>query len=356
MNRAVDSYFRSGLAPSTNRTYVSGIQQYVAICEQLHTEPTPTSEQLLCRFCTILANKGSSHSTIKVYLSAVRQLHVQRSQCMPTISAMPRLCQVLQGIKIVQASTRGKAAQHQRLPVTPKILRRIKTAWENQGLDIDKIMLWAAFTICFFCFMRSGELGVSNDGTFDPSRDLTANDISVDDIRNPQVLKIRLKHSKTDPFREGTDIVVARTHDDLCPVTAMLAWIVLRSWPRDDPLFYFQSGAPLTRSNFVTHFKNALSIARIDPAGYSGHSFRIGAATTAARRGLQDSTIKQLGRWRSDAYQRYIKPSAESLAHVASYIAIAPESGPREVSWGQSSITGHTIPRTIHSLQPEQSS
>ena len=355
MDRAVDSYFRSGLAPSTYRTYVSGIQQYIAICEQLHTEPTPTSEQLLCRFCTILANKGSSHSTIKVYLSAVRQLHVQRSQCMPTISAMPRLCQVLRGIKMVQAST-GKAAQHQRLPVTPEILRRIKTAWENQGLDIDKIMLWAAFTICFFCFMRSGELGVSNDGTFDPSRDLTANDISVDDIRNPQLLKIRLKHSKTDPFREGTDIVVARTHDDLCPVTAMLAWIVLRSRPRDDPLFYFQSRAPLTRSNFVTHFKNALSIAGIDPAGYSGHSFRIGAATTAARRGLQDSTIKQLGRWRSDAYQRYIKPSAESLAHVASYIAIAPESGPREVSWGQSSITGHTIPRTIHSLQPEQSS
>ena len=259
VDRAVDSYFRSGLAPSTYRAYVSGIQQYIAICEQLHTEPTPTSEQLLCRFCTILANKGSSHSTIKVYLSAVRQLHVQRSQCMPTISAMPRLCQVLRGIKMVQAST-GKAAQHQRLPVTPEILRRIKTAWENQGLDIDKIMLWAAFTIGFFCFMRSGELGVSNDGTFDPSRDLTANDISVDDIRNPQLLKIRLKHSKTDPFREGTDIVVARTHDDLCPVTAMLAWIVLRSRPRDDPLFYFQSGSPLTRSNFVTHFKNEVDI------------------------------------------------------------------------------------------------
>ena len=96
--------------------------------------------------------------------------------------------------------------------------------------------------------MRSGELGVGNDGTFDPSRDLTANNISVDDTRNPQLLKICLKHSKTNPFREGTDIVVARTHDDLCPVTAMLAWIVLRTRPCDDPLFYFQSGAPLTRS------------------------------------------------------------------------------------------------------------
>ena len=136
----------------------------------------------------------------------------------------------------------------------------------------------------------------------------------------------------------------------------MLAWIVLRTKPRDDPLFYFQSGASLTRSNFVTHFKSALSIAGIDSVGYPGHSFRIGAATTVARRGLQDSTIKQLGRWRSAAYQRYIKPSTKSLAHVASSIAIAPESGPREVSWAPSSIIEHTIPHTIHNHQPEHSS
>ena len=92
---------------------------------------------------------------------------------MPIIFNVLRLCQVFWQIKMVQASA-GKSAQHQILPVTLEILNHIKAAWEDQGLDIDKIMLWAAFTNCFFCFMYSDELEVGSDGIFDPSRNLIA--------------------------------------------------------------------------------------------------------------------------------------------------------------------------------------
>ena len=316
----MDSYLDSGLAASTIRTYDAGIKHYSTFCEQLNTQITLATEPLLCRFVTYLANINIAHNSIKVYLAGVRQLHIRRGVRMPATVDMPRLNQVLRGIKICQSKAGGTTRQP-RLPVTPDTLQKIKIAWEQEGLDKDKIMLWAAFTTCFFGFMRSGEISLGNDSPFDPTRDLTPQDIEVDSVQDPRLVRLHLKHSKTDPFGEGSDIFVARTYNELCPVSALLAWLTHREADRSSPLFYFQSGVPLTRSTFVTRFKEALSAAGINPARFSGHSFRIGAATTAAQKGMADSAIKLLGRWKSSAYQRYVRPSPDTVGSLASSIS-----------------------------------
>ena len=90
---------------------------------------------------------------------------------------------------------------------------------------------------------------------------------------------------------------------------------------------YLIIGAPnsdgrfLTRSRFVSHLKEALIAAGVDTSKYSGHSFRIGAATTAASCGIQDSLIKTLGRWESDAYTLYIRTPRETLCEVSQSLA-----------------------------------
>ena len=75
------------------------------------------------------------------------------------------------------------------------------------------------------------------------------------------------------------------------------------------------------RSRFVDYVRTALQQAGIDSAVYSGHSFRIGAATTAASHGLEDSLIQTLGRWESDAYRRYIHIPRAQLASVSCVLA-----------------------------------
>ena len=263
-----------------------------------------------------LALDNISANSIKVYLSAIRQLHIQRKLCPPPIGDMARLAQVLRGIKISQASA-NKLPTRQRSPMTPELLHKIKVAWQKYPIDDEKIMLWAAFLTAFFGFMRSGELCAHSSKDFDPATVLSVNDVSVDDLSNPRLLRIHLKVSKTDPYRAGVDIFLARTDDDLCPVAAMLAWLVRRG-KTPGPLFRLLPGKYLTHSQLVTKLREAINLTDQDPTKFSGHSFRSGAASVAAEQGISVPHIKLLGRWKSSAYQRYVKTPAPYLASLAS--------------------------------------
>ena len=57
---------------------------------------------------------------------------------------------------------------------------------------------------------------------------------------------------------------------------------------------------------------------------YAGHSFRIGAATSAAAAGIPAHMIQALGHWSSDAFKLYVRSSRDSLAPVSALLAACP--------------------------------
>ena len=205
---------------------------------------------------------------------------------------------------------------HRRIPITFPILRAMKAEWQKSSAPRDAMMLWAALCLCFFGFLRSGEIVCLTEFSFDPQAHLAFSDVAVDDRTTPSALRVQIKESKTDPFRQGVSVHIGSTGEALCPVTALLRYMAARGGD-SEPLFTWADGHFLTRKTFVARVRAALTGAGYPAADYAGHSFRIGAATTAAQHGVQDCLIQTLGRWQSSAYTRYSRTAPKTLREVA---------------------------------------
>ena len=312
-------YFGQGLAASSVKTYQSGVNRYLKFCQSSEHVPLPVSQCLLCTFVSQLADEGLKHRSIKTYLSGVRHYQIRSGYHDPFRGApMPRLEYVMKGIKRHQSTVDG--ASRTRLPITPSLLRKLKEVWSASGAERDTKLMWAACCLCFFGFMRAGELTVPNEEEFDEAVHLCVSDLALDDRRNPSMVRVTVKQSKTDSFRKGVDLFIGRTGTDLCPVAALLDFISARG-PRPGPLFVFKDGSTLTRKRFVDWVREALAKTGIDQTKYCGHSFRLGAATTAAAKGVEDCIIKTLGRWESLAYLQYVKLPREQLSGYSAVLA-----------------------------------
>lgn len=273
--------------------------------------PCPADEWTLCLFVTHLAD-SLRYSSIKVYLSAVRSLHVDQGFTDPLENCL-QLPRVIRGIKRSQ----GTLPTNPRLPVSSDILRIIHSAMDFNLFD--DVMFWASCTLAYFGFLRSAEFTVSSLSAFNPNCHLSVADVAVDVPLNPSCLQIFIKASKTDPFRKGCKILIGRGSPPLCAVQAVVSYLARRG-NHPGPLFLLENGLPLARS-FLTDRLRAILLAAGIPGNFSSHSFRIGAATSAARAGLPDHLIQVLGRWKSDAYKQYIQTPPDVIIRSAKPLA-----------------------------------
>ena len=140
--------------------------------------------------------------------------------------------------------------------------------------------------------------------------------MTVDSTAAPSIVQVRIKASKTDPYRKGVSLYLWKTDNDLCPVAAVTAYVAVRGRGLG-PFFRLEGGAPLSRELLVKQVREVLQPRGFDVLQHSGHSFRIRAATTVAAGGTEDSLIQMLGRWHSSAYLLYVRVPRERLATLS---------------------------------------
>ena len=293
------------LAPSTSSTYQAAFNQYTTFCRSHQLQPAPLLEANLMLYVSQLS-LNSSPSTIKSHLAAIKH-HVLLLGYHQHIPPFPRLYMLTRAIKRITGNAQNKP---KRLPITIMHLTRLKDYLASNFCKHDQDMLWAAFTTAFFGFLRSSEFVAPTTKTFDPEQTLLVSDVTTKHSH----IHLNIKASKTDPFRHGCTIRLARTNSPTCPVTSLLQ--LYRIHPKTGPLFTYADGTYLTRRRLNAILKKAIP-SQIGEGQTSSHSFRIGAATTAAAAGFPRWLIQQLGRWNSDCFRTYIRIPDNTINKVS---------------------------------------
>ena len=119
LDQAVLRYYQAALTPSTHKTYKPAENRYLTFCNNFSLSLLLASENILCYFAACLGHEGLAYSSIRTYLSGIPQIHIAAGYPDPSINQMPRLRQIIKGIRVLAARS-GKILRP-RLPITPSI-------------------------------------------------------------------------------------------------------------------------------------------------------------------------------------------------------------------------------------------
>lgn len=294
---------QAALAPSTLNTYRQAWNIFESFSRETlgQVSKLPLSVTTISLFIAYLFKKQFAPSTISTYLSALGYVHKMLSISDNTRSFLVD--------KLVTGTYRLSQTLDTRLPITIPILNSMLTALPSLIISpYEQCLFKAMFLFAFSTFARIGELVAVKNIPLDHIVQLS--DVSLSsvhgEVKEVTVSFRKFKHN----IKEGAKTITfsdsnVGTKDS--PISSLVSFLHLR--PKSPgPLFCLTNGQPLTRSYFDKILHKCFDYCQLDSSKYKGHSFRIGAATAAADRGWSDAKIREMGRWKSNAFKKYIRP------------------------------------------------
>ncbi|XP_062590567.1 uncharacterized protein LOC134252145 isoform X2 [Saccostrea cucullata] len=294
----IEQLTEAAIAPSTTATYNRAWRTFLSFCDRYGMScELPLTTAMVALFVAHLFSDSFSPKSISTYLSALSYVHKVLSYQDPTQAF------VIQ--KLVSGAYRLGNTFDIRLPITPSILNSLLSGIPQVvHEEYNRKMFQALFLFAFSAFARIGEL-IGSDKHLDDVIQLS--DVSFISLGGKfdqvNVCFRKFKHNSS-----GQPKYISFTHGpcQISAVESLAQYLNIRK-NIEGPLFILNGGLPLTRGLFDKTLHKCLLSCGLDGTRYKGHSFRIGAATLAAQKGCTDAQIRSMGRWNSNAFQKYIR-------------------------------------------------
>lgn len=207
-----------------------------------------------------------------------------------------------------------------KLPVTVEMISAMFKRLYNEG-NLKQQRTICACLLAYAGFLRSDEL-----------LKLRRSDI----IFNSVYMSVFIESSKTDKYRDGAWILIARTGTELCPVVNLEKYFSWANVSDDSDVYVFSQlsatktgykfrndGKHIAYSNLRPLFIEAFKPHVSDISKYGLHSLRSGGATKAANSGIPDRMFKRHGRWLSEsAKDGYIQDSIDERLKVSKSLGL----------------------------------
>jgi len=270
-------------------------------------------------------DKGNHHTTVKGYVCGVKDFCKREGidiSEMDTVS----LKGMQRAIGIEWSRTHEGLADGATLPFTLEMIYKWRSLTNVKRVE-ELAMLLAAelqhsqllrvgemLPCSIYHFLRTQdvqfEMRYASGGSFFVS----AMEAFKYDIGNLVSVHILVRSAKNDPEGKGYKYShpnVSRSPSRVINLAeTMFLFASLASPLVDDPPFIsYVKGSTrwfLDYAKYNKKIKEVAQLCGLDPAQFSTHSMRIAGATLMFAAGYEDSYIKNMGRWKSDIFRKYI--------------------------------------------------
>jgi integrase len=303
-------------AMNTSEAYRRGFKRWCdwALSNNLTSEDTfPAKAFHVALYMTSLIQTAQSPSPIVNAFYSIKWYHDLLDLQSPTDSNL---------VKNVLEAAKRRLSKHsnRKEPISVSVLEQVFHCLYKENNVFNQRTI-CALLLSYAAFLRSSEL---------------LNLKRCDIIIYPMYMSIFIQSSKTDKYRDGAWVPLARTGTVLCPVVNLERYFVWAKIPSDSECFVFsqlsktkegfklrQCDKHLSYSNLRKLLIDAIKPFVSDIKCYGLHSLRSGGATAAANMGIPDRLFKRHGRWSSEsAKDGYVKDSIDDRLRVSKCLGL----------------------------------
>ena len=290
-----------GRAPSTVKKYSGAFLRWKRWAAQKFIEAIfPAQPLQVALYLACLIQKSSTSAPVEEAVNALSWAHQMALVEDPTQNSL---------VKNVHAEAKRILAHRKtkKEHITAEILTKLVDKFAEEDADLDDLRIVAICFLGFAGFLRFSEL-----------EGLKESDILI----YADHLEIFIESSKTDQYRDGAWVTIARTGSKTCPVGIVERHVKLADISGNPDLHFFRgisrskNGVKLRRQGSLSYTRmrelllEKLSQVGLDPKNFGLHSLRSGGASAAANAGVPDRLFKRHGRWKSEnAKDGYVKDS-----------------------------------------------